>query len=376
MARILFVSSEGMVGGAETSLLLLIKYLRAGFSVAVACPAPSPLSRALHAEHIDVHDIPARPAVSFSRTRYGLYALAVMRRLRRIIVEAGVDLVHANSFYAGAAALGAARTTRRPVVLHARDLADFGILTWLLSFGAERIIAVSRTVKRALTATGAAPTKIDVVYNGFDIDACRPPHSPDGAPTRPKPQRNGNFVFAHVGQFIPWKNHRAFLEAAAYVARRLPRSRFAIVGDDLFGRDASYKATLRRAARTCSAAEKIQFWGWRTTMEAVWPEIDCLVHPATGEPFGRVIVEAMAHQVPVIAVATGGPAEIIRADRTGVLVPTPEPRALGEAMLRMARDNEFAATIAAAGYRRALSTFTAGRTAGRVRRIYNDILSR
>lgn len=375
MARVLYVSSEGIIGGAETSLLLLVKYLRTCFSVDVACPVPSPLSQALEALKVDRHALPQPRRASGPSSRCAGYWLATVRQLTRAIRTTRADLVHANSFYAGAASLVATLTTRRRLLLHARDLADFGVLTRLYDRYAERVIAVSHAVKCALASKGARPERIEVVYNGYDFRPGHRARSYAGVPAPPSSGRTRDFVFAHVGQCVPWKNHAVFLDAAAYVADRLPQSQFAVIGDDLFQRHPSYKQKLFNMARLSSAAGRIHFWGWQTNMEAVWPRIDCLVHTAEREPFGRVVVEAMAHRIPVIAVAAAGPAEIIQADRTGVLVPTTAVHTLGEAMLRLARDREFAATIAVAGYRRARSSFTASQTAARVQHVYEDILS-
>ncbi len=373
MARILLVNSEGGIGGAETSLLLLLKHLCGRLALSVACPAPSPLSAAVASLGIDHHAIPEPPRVSHGSPRRGAaraaYEAAAVYRLTGAIRRTGANLVHANTFYAGAISLVAAFVTRRRLLLHARDLADFGILTGLFGRCSKRIVAVSHAVKRALISRGVHPDKIEVVYNGLDCTSPGPNEAFRSA-------CNGHdFTFAHIGQFVPWKNHAAFLQAAAQVAPELPRARFAIIGDDLFQRDGTYKRAVCKLAKRSSAAERIQFWGWREDMEEVWPAIDCLVHTAEREAFGRVVIEAMGHRVPVIAVASGGPAEILQANQTGLLVPPGEIRALVEAMLRVARDRELADRIAEAGCLHAMSNFTACQTAARVQEIYESMLS-
>jgi glycosyltransferase involved in cell wall biosynthesis len=375
MARILLVSTEGMIGGAESSLLSLVRNLSARFPAAVACPVPSPLSQALAAGGIESHALPQPPAVAYRSPRWAAYWPTAVGSLVKAIRRTRTDLVHANTFSAGAASLVGALITRRQLLLHARDLTDFGGLTPVYGRYAARLVAVSHTVKEHLVARGVPPTKIAVAYNG--LDGGGPPGAGACAGTAvPHPMRRaGDFVFAQVGQFVPWKNHDIFLQAAGQVARDLPHAQFAFVGDDLFRRDGAYKRSLYYAARYSPAAERIHFWGWRTDMEDVWPAIDCLVHTAEHEPFGRVIIEAMAHRIPVIAAAGGGPAEILRTGQTGVLVPPRDVEALAAAMLRVARDREFAATIAAAGRRHALCYFTAAQTAARVQEIYEEVLS-
>jgi glycosyltransferase involved in cell wall biosynthesis len=258
--------------------------------------------------------------------------------------------------------------------VHARDLADFGILVRWYGRYADRLIAVSGAVKKELVSCGVRPEKIEVVPNGLDLTVLRFPRT-DGDAAGPRPVPGEDFVFAHIGQFAPWKNHDIFLRAADRVACDLPRAQFVIVGDDLFGRNSLYKRSLHYWARYCAAADRIHFWGWRTDMEDVWPAVDCLVHTAETEAFGRVIIEAMAHGIPVIAADRGGPAEILQADRTGVLVPPRDVEALCRAMLRVARDARFAGALAAAGRRHVRSHFAASQTAARIQEIYEQVLS-
>ncbi len=372
MARILLVSSEGMIGGAEISLLLLVKYLRARLALSAACPAPSPLSTALAGLGVDCHPLPQPPKGSYGSWHSAAYWPGATYALARAILKAKACLVHANTFHAGAVSLPAALATRRKLVLHARDLTDFGFLTRLLGRYCRRIIAVSQAVECALISGGGPADRIDLVYNGVDSQNL----GSGNMPATPRPADTGSdFTFGHIGQFAPWKNHSIFLQAAERVASELPQARFVLVGEDLFGRDRTYERRLHRLAEQSSAAARIHFWGWRTNMEEVWPAIDCLVHTAEREAFGRVIVEAMAHGVPVIAVACGGPAEIIQTGRTGLLVPPGDVRALGRAMLRIARDLELARRIAEAGRRHVLSNFSAEQTAARVQGIYEQVLS-
>ncbi len=374
MAQILFVSSEGVLGGAETSLLLLARHIDARFVVTVACPAPSPLSEALAADGIESHALPQPPAVRCSSPRYAAYWSAAVCTLVRAIRRTQPDLVHANTFYAGATSLPAVLIARRKLLVHARDLVDFGILTKLFDRYCSRVIAVSHAVKRALVSRGVSPDRIHVVYNGLDTNGFMNPGPPENVP-EPRPRELKGFVFAHVGQFVPWKNHGLFIRAAAVVARDLSQAQFVIVGDDLRRRDETYQRDLCNLAQNSPAADRIHLWGWRTDMERVWPAVDCLVHTAEREAFGRVIIEAMGHRIAVIAADCGGPAEIIHTERTGVLVPPANVAALSAAMLRVARDREFADRIVAAGYRHVLSNFTARQTAACVQQVYDDVLS-
>jgi glycosyltransferase involved in cell wall biosynthesis len=392
MAHILFVNLEGKIGGAERSLLLLAKHLRSEFDISAACPSASPLSEALSDLGINSYNLPSPPKQvrqSSSSIIYKVagqvlslwYWLKTTWRLIRIIFKTRPDIIHANSFYAGAPSVIAAVLTRKKLLLHARDLADFRFLTKIFGYFSEKIIAVSNAVRDMLiekgvkslypvrrSGAGRTPDrhqKIQVVYNGIE----------SGRFTSPNKTGNDSFVFAHVGQFVPWKNHIAFLKAASIVGSRLPIARFVLIGDDIFGRNWDYKKNVLDYAKNCSAAERISFLGWQENMNEAWSKIDCLVHTAEREPFGRVIIEAMSHKVPVVAIDSCGPGEIIRDNETGLLVQPEDIEGLSNAMLKIAADTELATRLAHAGYRDATSSFTAERTAALIKEIYDEVLS-
>jgi glycosyltransferase involved in cell wall biosynthesis len=226
------------------------------------------------------------------------------------------------------------------------------------------IIAVSNSIKSALAELGASAEKIDVVYNGID-PLVQKRSSVAG--------RNGHFTFACVGQIVRWKNQEAFLKAAEIVHMRLPGARFLLVGSDVFDRRDSYEAKLK-AMTESKRMSYVQCVGWQKDMEPIWRQTDCLVHTAHMEPFGRVLIEAMAHSRPVVAFASGGPSEIVTDGETGLLIPFDDVKALSKAMLRIASDQGLAEALGQAGRQRAQEYFRADRTAERVMAVYRRIL--
>jgi glycosyltransferase involved in cell wall biosynthesis len=367
MARILLVNLEGRIGGAERSMLLLAKHLRTDFEICVACPGANPLSAALSAIQTDSHQLPGPPKHRYCSILSLWYWLKTICHLITITLKVRPDIIHANSFYAGVASVMVAVATRRKLIVHARDMANSKFLSKLCGRSSNKIIAVSHVVKNSLVDNGINPEKIRVVYNGIEPSSYRT--------TEPVPRSKFPFVFANVGQFVPWKNQINFLKAAALVSRRLPEARFMLVGDDIFEHNRNYKHSLLEYAKNSPIASKIEFVGWHDDMNELWSEIDCLVHTASREPFGRVITEAMANKIPVIATDSGGPGEIIQNDKTGILVKDGDIEGLSEAMVKIATDNDLAAGLVDAGYEQVISNFTADKTAELVKEIYEEVLT-
>jgi len=285
------------------------------------------------------------------------------------------DVMHANSFYGGPICVLLGLFTRTRVVVHARDLAKFGFFTRMTSACSARLIAVSRSVREELISQGATAEQICIVYNGIDRKEAKRQGSrvPSGHSYTTDSEQT--FTYANIGQFVPWKKQSMFLDAALSVCQQLPQARFVVVGDDLFGRDSRYKRELFSQVDSSEIASKASFLGWQEDMDETWEGIDCLVHAADKEPFGRVVIEAMAHQIPVIAVDSCGPSEIIQHEETGLLVEPNDTGQLVEAMIRIAQDRSFAGRLAAKGYEHVCASFTATETASTVNRIYSDVLN-
>ncbi|UCG49943.1 MAG: glycosyltransferase family 4 protein [Phycisphaerales bacterium] len=374
MTRILAVNLEGAAGGAERSLVLLVEQLQGQFSTIVACPGDSVLSRLLDSKGFCCHKLPRPPARAYSSPLSVGYWLRASLCLVRVVLRAKPDLIHANSLCAAVAAMPAALLTRKSLLLHCRDLGGPGLISRVVGRFCSKLIAVSGAVKDALLRQGVKAEKIEVVYNGIDRAVISTSNPSSGMSKTGNAGVSGRFTFGHVGQFVPWKNHFVFLEAACRVGQELPEARFVLVGDDVFGRDRHYKEAVVSFVRKSTIADRVDLAGWREDMEEVWSGIDCLVHTAAREPFGRVIIEAMAHGIPVIAAGACGPAEIIENGRTGILVRAGDVGAFSEAMLRVAQDGEFAERLGSSGYADAVSRFTAGVTAERIGRIYREVL--
>jgi len=373
MNRIIFVNLQGRIAGAETSLLLLTKHLRNRFHIIVACPAKSPFSRALRSMGVDCVKLPPAPRRSLQSPLSLPYWLRAIRQLTTAALRLKPDIIHANSFYAAPISVVAARIAGKSLVVHARDMNRSRLFCRFFNRFCEKIIAVSTAVKNSLIRLGIEQHKIVIVYNGVDSDMFEQAGNIARASVNGS---NAPFVFANIGQFVPWKNQTAFLRAASLVAPKLPNAKFMLVGDDIFERNHAYKKTLLNLAKDFPIADKLCITGWQANMEHLWHKVDCLVHTAHGEPFGRIVIEAMAHKIPVIAADSGGPCEIIADGKTGLLADPDNIEQLSDAMLKVARDKHFAQRLAWAGFEHVKANFTAQMTAATIEEIYTELLIR
>ncbi len=282
------------------------------------------------------------------------------------------DIIHANSLTALMAAKGT--HTRIPVVWHVRDLRLPRLAVHEAGRMADRIVAVSEAVDEWLTEilSPRVQGRIRVVRNGIDLkrfavgdrDGCRARlRLPCGAP-----------VIGMVANLATWKRHDAFIAAAAFIRDALPDARFVIVGRDLFLEHAVWWAQLERQVEQAGLSESLQWVRECDDIMEVLPAFDLLLHPAMGEPFGRVICEAMAAGVPVIAAESGGPVHIIKNGVSGMLVRGGAPRAMADTAVTLLRDRETVARLSAAGKELVAAKFSADRVCDQLASVYKDLL--
>ena len=176
----------------------------------------------------------------------------------------------------------------------------------------------------------------------------------------------GRPVAGIVGRLQPWKGQDRFLAALAELRRRGRGVHGLLVGGDAYGRSPEYAAELERMIGQLGLSGRVTMTGQVDDAVPYLELMDVAVNVSEGEPFGIVLLEAMAAGVPVVAVAKGGPLDIVEPGVTGLLIESGEPRPLADAIESLLADGKGRAAMAAAGSRRARERFSAGTMADRL----------
>jgi glycosyltransferase involved in cell wall biosynthesis len=141
-----------------------------------------------------------------------------------------------------------------------------------------------------------------------------------------------------VGRLQPWKGQREFLYAAAGLVSAHRNAYFAIVGGAILGWEGDYPQELQRLVLELGIEDRVTFTGHTTEVPRWMAASDVVVNASDPEPFGLVVLEAMASGCAVVAVEKGGPRDIVEPGRNGLLCASREPAALGPAMRRLIED--------------------------------------
>lgn len=183
-------------------------------------------------------------------------------------------------------------------------------------------------------------------------------------------------VIAIIGRLVPWKGQAVFLKALADVSQRHPDVVGLIVGHDA-SPGQSYLTQLQSTAREHGLAERgrVHFVPWLEDVWGIYAAADIIVHASTQpEPFGLVLIEAMAAGKLVIATRSGGVVDIVTDGRTGLLVEPGDPDGLARAITQVVTDPSRAAALAEAGRQRARDVFTMERNAQAVAQVYQRLM--
>jgi glycosyltransferase involved in cell wall biosynthesis len=183
-----------------------------------------------------------------------------------------------------------------------------------------------------------------------------PPRTADRAAPLALPA--GVPVVGLVGRLQPWKGQDRMLRAQSLLLERGRRLHLVIVGGDAYGLSSEYAASLEPLARGLGIAEAVTMTGHVDDAGPYIEQMDVLVNASDFEPFGIVLLEAMARGVAVVAVGSGGPTEFIDDMRTGVLARSGEPADLADALEALLDSPELRERLARAGHERYLREFT------------------
>lgn len=170
------------------------------------------------------------------------------------------------------------------------------------------------------------------------------------------------------------KNHELFLDAAAMIPldAKAEFRIYGLEGNSLAGGD-SYTERLRRLAATDRLRGRVHFVGYVADPAAIMMELDVLVHPCAVESFGRVVLEAMAAGLPVVAIRAGGAMDLVRDQLTGFLVDQDDASGMARRIEDLTRSPLMRNQMGDQGRRRAESEFSLRSTAARVLDVYRGL---
>lgn len=266
-----------------------------------------------------------------SRAIRGL-KLGAIAQLRKIVASRNFSFCIAHRFKPIYIAL---LGTRLPVIGVHHAFGDYQRRSRKLFAGIFRkrlsLLGVSDAVRddmrRCLPAWPA--TRIQTLYNRIDVDALQAIQVPFEEARDALGLSPDEWVVGNVGRLHPDKDQATLLKGFAQALPHLPeQSRLAILGRGRLEQD------LKELARELGVADKVLFLGQVPDARRYFRAFDVFALSSDHEPFGMVLLEAMAAGVPLLATACGGAREVV--EGVGILFPFGDAEHLGQGLRHLA----------------------------------------
>jgi glycosyltransferase involved in cell wall biosynthesis len=356
---ILHTEASRGFGGQELRIVAESRWLCAhGWSVVIVGQPASSLVVEARAAGLTTHPVAMTSPLD---VRAGL-------RLRRLMRERGVGLVHTHSsvdsWLAGLAgrSLGLAVVRSRHVTI---PIPRRRALVYRLP---HRVITSGEAVRAMVARAGVSLDRIAAIPPGIDTGRFHPGVS--GRGVREELGLSGPLV-GLVANIRGSKGHDVFLEAAGRVLHEGVHARFLIVGDGVGF------AEVQRRVTVMGLEPVVRMTGFRRDIPEVMAALDVLTLPSLrSEASSQVIPQALAVGTPVIATSIGGSPELIEDGVTGRLVPPGDAAALAAAIVAMLGDPQSARAMARRGQAAVLARYSMDTTMARTIDVYEELLRR
>ncbi len=358
---------EPIIGGSAVAVLRVLPHLeKRGWRFVFWAPGPGSLRDELirRGYEVDGEERLLRYSRATLRTPPGPSARlrsvpGYLSHFRRWLRRQAPAVLHANTLIAIPEAL-TARASGVPVMLYVHELIEVGprgrVAAAMIRASGATVITNSAASQRALVGRGIAA---HMVHYGIDLPEL----------SRRRRTELGDLVVGTLGTISHRKGSDVFLAAAERVQTQLPGIQFRMVGPRPDGPEREWaQHMIDRAQRSAI------IWSTTTDPFSELAEWDLLVLPTRREPFGLVLIEAMAIGLPVVSTQIDGPLEIVGLE-TGLLVAVGDSVALAEKIIELASDPDRREAMGAAGRARVESLFTLEKQADLVHEAYLEAAS-
>ncbi|MFH1876400.1 MAG: glycosyltransferase [Candidatus Omnitrophota bacterium] len=346
------------VGGVERGVLDITRYFKNSAIENIVISGGGRLLAELAKNGITHYRLPIY--------RKSILSLFLIKPLRTIFEKENIDIAHARSRVPAWISFFATRCSRTHFVTTCHGIYKSGAWSEVMGWG-KYVICPSRSVARHMRQNFGVPEeKIIVIDRWVDLDKFR--FQDYGV------RKDSNSIIS-LGRIAPSKGYEYLIEAFRKVVRANPYVKLKIVGSpDRSKMD--YFNHLKTLVTRFALQYNVQFTGFADDVGALLRDARLLVAPSiTEESFGRVIIEAFACGVPVIATRVGGYREIIQENVDGVLVEPKNTQEIGDAISRLLGDGAFAQTLTVNARKKVDAHYTIEKCLQQTAQVYRQTLS-
>lgn len=355
------VDSELGFSGGEVQVFLLVEGLRrAGFrNVVIAPPGSATLARAselgLETRAVAMRNELDLPAV------FGI---------SKVLREQRVELAHLHTMRSTWLGGWAARWAGVPAITTRRmdrDVRPGWRTRCVYQRLTRRVAAISEGVATCLQRGGVPQERTRLIWSAVDADALRPVRARDVVRAE-LGLAEGELCILAAGALVERKGLDVLIDALAGCAAHAVRWRCFIAGEG------EHRGALEQHIVGQALTGRVTLLGHRADVPDLLQAADVFAMPSRREGLGVAALEAMASALPVVASRVGGLAQVVEHERSGLLVPPDDARALREVLERLCSDADLRARLGAAGRARVRERFSAAAMVASYVELYREVL--
>jgi glycosyltransferase involved in cell wall biosynthesis/SAM-dependent methyltransferase len=369
--NILYISDTGtIIGGGEISLLNLLESLdKSEFRAVVGVPTEGDWSQRIKALGISVQFFRYKKVINplhFSDT------ISCVRTLCGIIRKENIDLVHTNSTGGVVLLAGiACWLTKKPLISHVRLIYTGFLQDFIQGFLSTKVVIISRIVGRK-PGFVFFRKKLVLIYNGVNLERFNCQKSDEDFREEVHIPENAPLIGA-AGAYVCGKGFEYLVKAVGLLKTQVPDLRVVIVGFHS-AENKAYGDKLKRMAEKAGVGGLISFLNRTDDMARFFNALDVFVLPSLMESFGRVLIEAMACEKPIVAFNAGAVPEIAIDGATAFLVKPRDYKGLAQKLAVLLKNKETALLFGKNARQRCLQLFDIKMHAQAVGKLYREVL--
>jgi glycosyltransferase involved in cell wall biosynthesis len=380
---VLHVITRMVKGGAQENTLATVLRVdpKRYRSLLVTGPSEGPEGSLMERARAMGADITLVP--SLVREVSPLDDIRATQALFRLMRHERPAIVHTHTSKAGIVGRIAARRAGVPAVVHTphghvfhdyfgsvKTRVFISVERYCARFAVRIVMLTENERREHIELKIAPPDRFVTIHSGVDFGGYVASPPPRGALREPLCLGATARIIGTVGRLVPIKGQTHLIAAMPQIVRQVPDAHLALVGSG------PLLAELQEQARSLKVEHRVHFAGFRDDVAECMADMDLFALPSLNEGMGRVLVEAMALRLPVVASSVSGIRDLVIPEENGLLVPAGDANALAAAVIRIMNDRELAARFGAAGFARVVPDYSMDRMLDRIERLYMELIER
>lgn len=307
-------------------------------------------------------------------TLKGKFDFSAVMKLRHLVLENKVDIIHSHEYKSDIIAFIATRfisakliaTTHGWIAINLKvkfyEFLDSQVLRFF-----DKIIAVSNAMGQELLKRRIPASKITVIENALDFSALQINGSRPNLIKELRLKADA-FIIGAVGRLSVERGYIYLLRSAKEVIKNFPSVVFLIAGDGYL------KESLLAETQKLGIKDNVFFLGFRSDIHNIISAMDIFISSSLRESFGLALVEAMAAGKAVVATKVGIAPDIIKEEETGILIEPKNTEAIYKAIVRLLTDERLRDKIAASAKNLIVERFSCQQMVAKYQQAYLDLL--